>query len=108
MCASSRSLRIRSGLVWFCFGLIALLIPGMTLADSETVRYRNTAPGVAYTGSGICSGCHKEIYDGYSRTGMGRSMSRAGEGAQRGLAPTPIKIFAKDLNRYFEVFGDAS
>jgi hypothetical protein len=108
MCASRGSTRSRCSFAWNCFGLMALLIPHLCWADSKALVYRNTAPGVAYTGSGICSGCHKEIYDGYSLTGMGRSMSRAGEAAQRGLAPSPTTIFDKGLNRYFQVFSDVS
>src|SRR5579859_384359 len=46
----------------------ACLIASMGAA--ENVVYRNTVPGVAYTGSAACAGCHPKIWRDYARTAM--------------------------------------
>ena len=52
-----------------CAGLLILLVLPLRSADSKTV-YLNTAPGVAYVGSQVCSGCY-QIYRRYVQTDMG-------------------------------------
>ena len=42
---------------------------------SVATRYQNTEPGVSYVGDHICSRCHLEIADSFSRHPMGRSMT---------------------------------
>jgi hypothetical protein len=42
-------------------------------ATNETAGSKAT--GSEYVGSSACSGCHREIYSNYSRTGMGHSIS---------------------------------
>jgi hypothetical protein len=43
-----------------CAGLLTLLVLPLRSADSKTV-YLNTAPGVAYVGSQVCSGCPSNL-----------------------------------------------
>ena len=75
---------------------------------TEPVVHRNTAPGVGYVGSGICAGCHKKLYDEFRRTSMGRSMSLPSHSSQLENVFSPITIFNKRLNRYFQVFRQDS
>jgi tetratricopeptide (TPR) repeat protein len=41
-----------------------------------SVIYANTDLAVKYVGSKVCASCHAEIYDTYSKSEMGRSMSK--------------------------------
>jgi hypothetical protein len=78
---------------------------------ASQVVYRNAAPGMAYTGSGACAPCHKDIYEDYVKTDMGRSMSSALGPAASSLldaVPTAATIYNKDLNRYFQVSHQGS
>src|SRR5207247_9338 len=90
--------------------LLLIFSPAWSLSASESksVIYRNTAPGVAYLGSSVCAGCHKDIYDQYLRTDMGRSMSRVADSSQLEKVSAPITIFSKSLNRYFQIFREGS
>ncbi len=66
--------------------------------------YRNTSPGVAYVGSKACVRCHADIYEQFSRTGMGRSMSLASDPAQLQRVSSPVNVFDKNINRHFSVY----
>jgi doubled CXXCH motif protein len=54
--------------------------------------------GSGYVGSRVCFGCHKQIYERYQRTAMGRSLSIASQGAQ-----LQGRISVEKGNRRFEV-----
>jgi hypothetical protein len=69
-------------------------------ASAATLAFRNTAPGVQYTGSRACAACHKTIYDKYVRTAMGRSISIARAGIWR----EPAHIHNDALGRDYRVF----
>lgn len=56
-----------------------------------------------YVGSPACAKCHREIYDSYSRTDMGRSMSAITPNLL-GKISTSVTIFDQRLNRHFEAF----
>ncbi len=88
-------------------GLIAFLLGGSLLAGGrkqKTIKYRNAAPSVAYTGSKSCagSGCHEEIYRNYYRTPHGDSMGPANAPSELAKVPNRIKIYAQKQDRYFE------
>ncbi len=93
---------------WVMFiGLSAALLPcGKARAGAKPATYRNTAPGVAYAGSRACAVCHRDIYDRYVKTDMGRSMSRPAHPSH--LEKGPETIFNQKLNRYFQVFREGS
>lgn len=74
----------------------------------EHVSYRNSAPGVAYVGSAKCARCHQDIYASFQRTSMGRSMSRADDPAEVARVPSPVTIFDRKSNLYFNVFRQGS
>ena len=54
--------------------LAANLGTGAAALAQDFAPPRNTVPGVAYVGSQVCAGCHKEVYDSYVASAMGRSM----------------------------------
>jgi hypothetical protein len=54
-----------------------------------------------YTGSVACSGCHKEIFDHWKQSAMGRSMSPAREHLTK--APQPVTVRSERLKREFRV-----
>src|SRR5947207_8525726 len=93
---------------WVMFiGLSAALHPcRKARADAKPPVYRNTAPGVAYLGSRACAVCHKDIYNRYVKTDMGRSMSRPAHPSH--LEKGPGTNFNQKLNRYFQVFREGS
>jgi hypothetical protein len=59
--------------------------------------------GGGYLGSKVCGSCHSAIYNSFSTTDMGRSMSRVTPGLLAQL-PLPATIFDTRLNRHFSVF----
>jgi hypothetical protein len=78
--------------------------PGQaSLIPSQSRAYRNTEPGMKYLGSKVCAECHKQIYEAFSKTDMGRSMSGITPSWLEEL-PATATITAKDLNRSFQVY----
>jgi hypothetical protein len=58
-----------------------------------------------YVGSRACARCHPSIYESFSRTDMGRSMSEAtGESLAR--IPQTANVAAPSLNRGYEVYTE--
>ena len=57
-----------------------------------------------YVGSKACSKCHPSIYESFSRTDMGRSMSEITP-ALLGRIPTSANTFDMRLKRHFEIFS---
>src|ERR1700676_5092009 len=62
------------------------------------------ASGDEYAGSAPCAPCHREIYDKFSRTGMGRSMSVATTD-WLSTFHTSGSVENKDLNLHLEVYS---
>jgi tetratricopeptide repeat protein len=86
--------------------LILAAIPGAPTQvnggeTSPVARPASAASGCV--GSPACAQCHREIYNSYSRTDMGRSMSQVNY-ALLGKIPTLATIFDQRLNRHFETF----
>jgi hypothetical protein len=57
-----------------------------------------------YVGSQSCAKCHSAIYDKYSRTDMGRSMSVITPVLLERVA-MPVRIFDPKLDRHFEAYA---
>jgi hypothetical protein len=57
-----------------------------------------------YVGSRACAKCHPSIYESFSRTGMGHSMSEITP-ALLEKVPTSATIFDPKLNRHFEIYA---
>jgi hypothetical protein len=76
----------------------------------KPVVYRNTAPGVAFTGSKSCaaSGCHEQIYQDYQSVPMGNSMTPANTPAELARVPHTIAVYSKKLDRYLQVTREGS
>jgi hypothetical protein len=91
-------------LVSLILALVLVTIPvalARVHAWQGLTRKANEAGG--YVGSSACAQCHREIYDLYSRTDMGRSMSPA-DPALMGKISASATVFDQRLNRHFEEF----
>lgn len=64
----------------------------------------NARPGVAYLGSRACKSCHLEIWQSFSRTDMGRSISLASARAEADRLKEPVSVYDPAIGRYFRVF----
>jgi hypothetical protein len=74
--------------------------------EAKSPVFRNTATGIEYVGSQVCSKCHSEIFQSYIQTGMGRSMSAANSHLEK--APSPFTLVNPVLKRYFQVFREGT
>jgi Tetratricopeptide repeat len=64
----------------------------------------NAAADAGYVGSRACSKCHPSIYESFSGTDMGRSMSEITPALLKTI-PTSASIFDPRLKRHFEIFA---
>src|SRR5580693_10032647 len=72
-------------------------LPGTTAsADQSSIHV------AGYVGSRACSKCHPSIYESFSRTDMGRSMSEITPSLLERIA-TSASIFDPRLDRHFEI-----
>jgi len=76
--------------------------------DHKTVVNQNTAPGVAYTGSVSCSGCHADLDRSFHLTPMGHSMAPANAPSELAKVPSRITVYNQELDRYFQVVREGS
>src|SRR5580704_4651741 len=81
---------------------LSIAIVGLPPSYAQSGVFRNTAPGVHYVGTKVCAGCHRDIFESYSKTAMGRSMVKGDDPALRAL-PVPFTLFDKDAGTYFEI-----
>jgi len=79
-----------------CLGFQSELPETIAAAD------QNSSADAGYVGSRVCSNCHRSIYETFSRTDMGRSMSETTPALLERL-PTSASIFDPRLNRHFEI-----
>ncbi|HKR31853.1 MAG TPA: hypothetical protein VJT08_15335 [Terriglobales bacterium] len=91
--------------VAFSTALACLTASAQTSGNSHPTKlaqaYQPMAAG--YVGSQECALCHPDIYEKYSRTQMGRSMTPATPASLAGV-PTLASFFDQRLNRHFELF----
>src|ERR1700752_1718169 len=96
-------------------GLSAIAIVGAVLAflpggrvghararSAQTASPQSTSSSNGYVGSKLCAECHRAIYDNFSQTDMGRSMSLVSPKLLEKI-PNSADIFDAKLNRHFEV-----
>lgn len=78
--------------------------------QQKPARYRNTASGVAFTGSKSCaaSSCHEQICRDFQAVPMGHSMTPANTPAEIARVPSTITVYSKELDRYFQVSRQGS
>ena len=55
-------------------------------------------------GSKVCAGCHRAIFDSYTQTGMGRSMSLASEPVNTGRVQSPVIVPGAASDTWLSVF----
>jgi hypothetical protein len=79
-----------------CLGFQSGLPETMASAD------QNAAADAGYVGSRVCLQCHRSIYESFSRTDMGRSMSEITPALLERI-PTSASIFDPRLDRHFEI-----
>ena len=87
--------------------LLALLPAALLCHPPETepvIEYRNLKPGVRFTGTKSCIGCHQRIYLDFRRTAMGVSADLANTKAELARVPRTVTVFSEKFNKYFEVF----
>ena len=65
--------------------------------------YANTAPNVKYVGSEECASCHRDIYEAYAQSEMGRSMSRLEAATLTETFPQTYEVFDSTKNFYYEM-----
>ena len=82
--------------------LVCVILPGALLQRAVPAQSGAQAED-GYIGSRACAKCHPSIYESFSRTDMGRSMSEAtGESLVR--IPQTASVAAPGLNRRYEVY----
>ena len=76
------------------FAFFAVLVAGMA---AQPPVFRNLR--AQYVGSKTCSSCHKDIYDKFVKTAMGRSVTRPGAD----LLVEPVRVINARFQREFRV-----
>jgi hypothetical protein len=81
-------------------------IIGLALAGIQPQRKSGLigGTGAGYIGSSACAQCHTEIFDRYSQTSMGRSMSAVTPELLRTI-PVEASIYDERISRHFEVYA---
>jgi hypothetical protein len=74
-------------------------VSGATATANQSSREES-----GYVGSKACSKCHRSIYESFSRTDMGRSMSEITPEILERI-PTSANILDVGLKRHFEIFA---
>ena len=64
---------------------------------------QNSNANGGYVGSRTCAKCHPSVYESFSRTDMGRSMSEVNSSLLEKM-PASASIFDSKLNRHFEIY----
>jgi hypothetical protein len=76
------------------------------LVNRENLEYYNLSSHVSYVGNEECSYCHKDIYNSYSRTVMGRSFYKPNSQPQIENFTSGNHIFDNKTNLHYEVIKD--
>lgn len=90
--------------IWFV--LIAFSFASCSELDSDTEEIKNdkSSKDNYYVGIEECASCHKEQYEGYMQTGMGKSYETAHQGKSVIPRDTILNLYDKDLNLHYRVF----
>jgi hypothetical protein len=86
----------------FALGLVLLACPMLTLRASGPVVSSESNDG--YVGSESCATCHQGIYQQFTKTSMGRSMSLVTPALLEKASP-PTHYINERLDRLFEVYA---
>jgi hypothetical protein len=75
-----------------------------TLFGTTNPVNENAVANAGYVGSRVCAKCHSSIYESFSRTDMGRSMSEITPSLLDKM-PTSASVFDSKLDRHFEIYA---
>ncbi len=78
--------------------------PKAEVAGTEASSIPAHSGQEGYVGSAACAHCHLDIYSNFSRTEMGRSLTRVTPALVKTL-PIPDTMYSQTLDRHFEIFG---
>ena len=94
-----RTLALRT-LLFACLSLLFITAGDAAKSDPVAPETAKSAPnaGAAYVGSQACSGCHQAIYQQFTKTSMGRSMSLVTPAILAKATP-PAQYFNERLHR---------
>jgi hypothetical protein len=103
-CAGGKRLRAIPSRLALMAVLMLLASLGFPRGLPETMASadQNAAADAGYVGSRVCLQCHRSIYESFSRTDMGRSMSEITPALLERI-PTSASIFDPRLDRHFEI-----
>jgi Flp pilus assembly protein TadD len=93
--------------VVFCVGLVSgrcQEIAKDRSAGTSNSRKTTKTGQDGFVGSRGCSPCHQNIYDAFTKTSMGRSMTQVTPGVVANLV-TSGSSYVEKLNQHFEVFA---
>ena len=95
--------------VWLGFPVAAVfLMVWVILVHAEnakdTLPTQSTVPVSEYTGSAACAQCHKQVYEQFSRTSMGRSMAQVTPALLKALH-TSGSVADRNTNLGLEVYS---
>ena len=83
----------------------AYLLISLPRQATKTAKSLQTVGGDAgYVSPGACAECHREIWDTYRRTGMGRSFARIGEAAALEDYDEKNTYYHKASDRYYTMY----
>lgn len=68
------------------------------------VAQQNRGASEGYVGSGVCAKCHRSIYESFSKTDMGRSMSEITPALLKKISSS-AEAATPRFNRHYEVFA---
>ena len=85
--------------------LVALLLLQNNAPLDDSVYYANAEPGIRYVGSKPCAACHGEIYDSYTKTEMGRSMTAMSAVNIIERFPQSKAVYDTARNFYYEMLA---
>src|ERR1700687_1823292 len=71
-------------------------------SDTQATPQQEIASGAGYVGSKLCGECHRAIYNSFSQTDMGRSISVVSPQFLERI-PNSEHVYDAKLNRNFEV-----
>lgn len=101
----SRRLRVVArglGSIGAVLTLLTCLSFQSKLPETTASSDQGSPPETGYVGSPVCSQCHASIYESFSGTDMGRSMSKITPALLERI-PTSASIFDPRLKRHFEI-----
>jgi hypothetical protein len=84
--------------------LLLICVSLQKLPGTVALANQSSPAKTGYVGSQVCSLCHPSIYESFSRTDMGRSMSEITP-ALLGKMTTADSVFDSKRNRHFEIFA---